>query len=49
MAINQNKKQLIVVVGAGVAGLAVALLAKHKGYDVSVYESTPTYGGKMGY
>jgi phytoene desaturase len=45
---KQKSKQHIVVIGAGVGGLAAALIAKSKGYDVSVYEQSDTYGGKMG-
>lgn len=38
----------MVVVGAGVGGLAVALRLKHAGHDVVVFEKNDTPGGKMG-
>lgn len=36
-----------VVIGSGIAGLAVAIRLAHKGYNVSVYEKNNTYGGKL--
>ena len=37
----------VAVIGAGVAGLAVAIRMKAKGYDVDVYEKNSTVGGKL--
>ena len=36
------------VIGSGVAGLASAVLAANKGYDVSVFEANAVLGGKAG-
>lgn len=36
-----------IVIGSGIAGLASALRLRKKGYQVNVFESGPTYGGKM--
>ena len=36
-----------IVIGSGIAGLAVALRLKNKGYDVSVFESNSYPGGKI--
>lgn len=36
-----------IVIGAGLAGLAVALRLKHKGENVLVIEKNDTYGGKL--
>lgn len=41
-------KKTVIVIGAGVAGLANAALLAQKGYDVTVYEQSATYGGKIG-
>ena len=38
----------IVVVGAGIGGLSVALRLKHAGHDVVVFEKNSSAGGKMG-
>ncbi|MDA0986214.1 MAG: FAD-dependent oxidoreductase [Bacteroidetes bacterium] len=38
----------VVVVGAGIAGIAVAIRLQKKGFDVSVLEKSPRYGGKLG-
>ena len=40
-----NKK--VVVIGAGVAGLASAIRLQHAGYDVELYEKEGMPGGKM--
>ena len=37
----------VVVVGAGIGGLASALQLAHQGYEVEVYEKNSTPGGKM--
>ncbi len=37
----------VIIVGAGIAGLASAVRLKHKGYDVSVFESNAYTGGKL--
>ena len=42
---NSTKK--IAVVGAGLAGLAVAVRLKHLGFQVTVFEKQATYGGKI--
>ncbi|WP_138434709.1 1-hydroxycarotenoid 3,4-desaturase CrtD [Winogradskyella algicola] len=35
------------VIGAGIAGIAVALRLQKKGYQVSVFEKNPYFGGKL--
>ncbi|RNF40393.1 phytoene desaturase family protein [Planococcus salinus] len=40
-------KKKVIVVGAGVAGLASAIRLQHAGYQVEVYEKESTPGGKM--
>lgn len=40
-------KKKIIVVGAGVAGLASAIRLQHAGYDVEIYEKEKMAGGKM--
>ncbi|MGG3916052.1 phytoene desaturase family protein [Rossellomorea vietnamensis] len=37
----------VIVVGAGVAGLASAIRLQHAGYQVELFEKGPTPGGKM--
>lgn len=37
-----------IVVGSGVAGLATAARLSAKGLNVTVFEASPTYGGKLG-
>lgn len=36
-----------IVIGSGIAGLAAAIRLKVKGYEVDVYESNPSPGGKL--
>ncbi len=40
-------KKKVIVVGAGVAGLASAIRLQHAGYQVEIYEKGLTPGGKM--
>lgn len=40
-------KKKVIVVGAGVAGLASAIRLQHAGYHVEIYEMGPLPGGKM--
>ena len=40
-------KKKVIVVGAGVAGLASAIRLQHAGYQVELYEKGSTPGGKM--
>ena len=40
-------KKKVIVVGAGVAGLASAIRLQHAGYQVELYEKESTPGGKM--
>jgi phytoene desaturase len=42
---HNNKK--IIVIGAGVAGLATAIRLAHKGFDVTIYEKNDYIGGKL--
>ncbi|SFM22696.1 phytoene desaturase family protein [Salibacterium qingdaonense] len=42
-----HKNKSIIVVGAGVAGLASAIRLQHAGYQVSLYEKESMPGGKM--
>lgn len=42
-------KKRVAVIGAGLAGIAVSIRLAKKGYDVSVYEKSPTFGGKLGF
>lgn len=41
-------KQKVIVIGAGIGGLATANLLAKQGYDVSVYEMHDTPGGRAG-
>ncbi|MDD2534058.1 MAG: phytoene desaturase family protein [Eubacteriales bacterium] len=41
-------KKKVIVVGAGVSGLASAIRLQHLGYDVEIYEKNPIIGGRMG-
>jgi phytoene dehydrogenase-like protein len=40
-----NKKAIII--GSGIAGLALSVRLKVKGYDVHVFEKNESYGGKL--
>ncbi|MEZ7171938.1 phytoene desaturase family protein [Sporosarcina sp. OR05] len=40
-------KKKVIVIGAGVAGLASAIRLQHAGYDVELYEKGAVPGGKM--
>ena len=37
----------VIVIGAGVAGLAAAARLQHAGYEVTLFEKEPLVGGKM--
>ena len=41
------RKNKIIIVGAGIGGLASALQLSHHGYEVEVFEAHPLPGGKM--
>ncbi|MFK7833998.1 MAG: 1-hydroxycarotenoid 3,4-desaturase CrtD [Winogradskyella sp.] len=41
------KKKTIVIIGAGIAGIAAAIRLKSKGNDVTVYEANAYPGGKL--
>lgn len=41
------KKKRVIVVGAGVAGLASAIRLQHAGYEVEIYEKEALPGGRM--
>lgn len=46
---NENStKPKVIILGAGIAGLASAARLADKGLDVTVFEQQETYGGKMG-
>jgi phytoene dehydrogenase-like protein len=38
----------IIVIGAGMGGMAAAARLKVKGHDVTVIEASDTHGGKLG-
>ena len=40
-------KRKVIVIGSGIAGLAVSIRLKIKGYDVEVYEKNHNVGGKL--
>ena len=40
-------KRKVIVIGSGIAGLAVSIRLKIKGYDVEVYEKNDNVGGKL--
>ena len=41
------KKKKVVIIGAGIAGIATAIRLKSKGNDVSIYEANSYPGGKL--
>lgn len=41
-------KKKVIIVGAGVSGLASAIRLQHLGYDVEIFEKNPIAGGRMG-
>ncbi len=41
-----DKKEKVVIVGAGPGGLSSAMILAHKGYDVTVYEAKDKVGGR---
>jgi len=41
-------KKSVVIVGAGIAGMATAITLANKGFDVTVYEKNPQPGGRCG-
>ncbi|MEM9446209.1 MAG: phytoene desaturase family protein [Verrucomicrobiota bacterium] len=43
----RGREKQIVVVGAGLGGLATALRLQHEGYEVTVLEKNATVGGKL--
>ena len=45
MQLNKTKK--VVVIGAGIGGLATAIRLSVKGYSVEVFESNSYVGGKL--
>ena len=34
------------IIGGGLAGISSAVFLKEKGYDVSLFEATPKFGGR---
>jgi len=40
-------KKKVIVIGSGIAGLAVSIRLRTKGYDVEVYEKNDNVGGKL--
>ena len=40
-------KRKAIIIGSGIAGLAVSIRLKSKGYDVEVYEKNDNVGGKL--
>ena len=44
-----GKSKKLTVIGAGITGLAAAYYACRRGYDVTVFESSPQAGGLCGY
>ena len=48
MTTRHHTKSSVIVIGAGVAGLATAGLLARDGYDVTVFEKEPRIGGRAG-
>lgn len=44
---EDRKKQSVIIIGSGIAGLATAVRLAVAGFDVSVYEKNESYGGKI--
>ena len=44
---KKTRQQEVIVVGAGIAGLASAIRLKSKGYGVTVFEANSYFGGKL--
>ncbi len=44
---KKSKNKKVIIVGAGVAGLACAIRLSIKGYDVNVFEANGYPGGKL--
>lgn len=40
-------KKKVIIIGAGMGGLAAAIKLQHQGYQVEIYEQQPIPGGKM--
>ena len=40
-------KKKVIIIGSGIAGLAVSIRLKSKGYDVEVFEKNENVGGKL--
>ena len=40
-------KQKVLIVGAGIGGLATAIRLVNKGYGVTIFEQQPNVGGKI--
>ena len=40
-------KKKVIIIGSGIAGLAVSIRLKSKGYSVEVYEKNKNVGGKL--
>ena len=37
----------VIIIGSGIAGLALSVRLRVKGYDVHVFEKNESYGGKL--
>lgn len=44
---NDSKSTKVIVIGAGIAGLATALKLRNRGYEVEVFEANDRPGGKI--